>query len=63
MEIEEAKKLKAELEIEIFELMQQFTTKTGIYVREINLFGQLQARVGMVEDKRLNIRIEVKTAL
>ena len=63
MEIEEAKKLKAELETGIFELIQEFTIKTGIYVREIYLFGQIQAQAGMVGDKRLNIRVEVKTSL
>ncbi len=59
MEIEEAKKLKAELEMEILELIQQFTIKTDLYVREINLYGQLQ--VG--SDKKLNVAVEVKTVL
>lgn len=63
MELREIRQSKAELETEIFELIQEFTTKTNIYVREIALYGQLQAQAGMVEDKRLNIRVEVKTSL
>jgi len=59
MELEEIRKLKAELEGGILELIQQFTIKTDLYIREILLYGQLQ--VG--SDKNLNVRVEVKVVL
>ena len=63
MEIEEAKKLKTKLEAKICDLLNEFTTKTGIKLEGVVIFEQIQPQTGMVEDKRLNSRVEVKTAL
>lgn len=59
MEIEEAKKLKAELETGIRELLWQFTAKTGLYFREIILYEE-----PIIEEQYTQLtHIEVKTAL
>ena len=59
MEIEEIKKIKEETEAQILELLDQFTVKTGLYLKEIVLLegpriGQLYSEV---------VHVEIKTAL
>ena len=59
MEIEEIKRIKEESEAQILELLDQFTVKTGLYLKEIALLegpriGQLYSEV---------VHVEIKTAL
>lgn len=59
MGIEEIKRIKEETEAQILELLDQFTVKTGLYLKEIALLegpriGQLYSEV---------VHVEIKTAL